>query len=145
MWKHLPQQMEDLLTMAKGCIGTGGVLKMVSMGEGGMEESEVRLSNFATWIQSIGHRPPAEFPWLPEPITLSNMDWPWGRHETDLLRKFAAAADRFWKRYDPNEPGTAPTNEQVTAWITAQGVSVRTAEVMASMLRADGLRTGPRK
>ncbi|SOD42575.1 hypothetical protein [Nitrosovibrio sp. Nv4] len=73
--------------MAKGSIGANGVLKLVSRSEEGLEESEVKLSNFATWLKSIQHKPLAQFFWQSEPITLSNMDWPWGRHETDLLRK----------------------------------------------------------
>lgn len=143
--KEPPRQFDDLLVMAKGSIGANGILKLVSRSEEGLEESEVKLSNFATWLKSIQHKPPAQFPWLPEPITLSNMDWPWGRHETDLLRKLAGAAQRFWSNYDPTDPGTAPTNQQIIDWLKGQGVAQRTAEVMATILRADGLPTGPRK
>lgn len=71
--------------------------------------------------------------------------WPWGYYETDLLRKLATAADRFWKLYDPADNTTAPTNQQVTDWLKKHGVADRTAEVMATILRADGLPTGPRK
>jgi hypothetical protein len=73
------------------------------------------------------------------------MDWPWGRHETALLRKLAAAAQRFWRNYNSADPTTAPTNQQVIDWLKGQGVSERTAEIMATILRADGLPTGPRK
>lgn len=69
----------------------------------------------------------------------------WGIHETTLLQKLAAASERFWKLYDPADPTTAPTNQQVIDWLKGQGVSDRTAEVMATILRADGLPTGPRK
>ena len=131
--------------MAKGSIGANSVLKLVSRSNERLEESEVKLSNFATWLKSIQHKPPAQFPWLPEPITLSNMDWPWGRHETDLLRKLAGAAQRFWSNYDPTDPGTAPTNQQIIDWLKGEGVAGRTSEVMATILRADGLPTGPRK
>lgn len=71
--------------------------------------------------------------------------WPWGDHETELLRKLAAAADKFWKRYDPAEASTAPTNAAVVAWLKEEGVAERNAEVMATILRADGLPSGPRK
>jgi hypothetical protein len=71
--------------------------------------------------------------------------WPWGAHETELLRQLAAAADRFWSRFDPADNTTAPTNEQVSAWLQSRGVAARTAEVIATILRADGLPTGPRK
>lgn len=71
--------------------------------------------------------------------------WPWGDHETELLRHLKAAAEKWWARYDPADPSTAHTNEEVTAWLEVQGVSKRVAEIMAQILRADGLRTGPRR
>jgi len=70
--------------------------------------------------------------------------WPWGTHETTLLSKLAAAADKWWKNYDPGDRTTAPTNSQVTAWLKEQGVADRTASIMATILRADGLPSGPR-
>lgn len=78
-----------------------------------------------------------------EKITLGG--WPWGSHETDLLRKLAGAANKWWIRYDPADATTAPTNDQVTNWLKNEGVSNRVAEVMASILRIDGLPSGPRK
>ncbi|MBS0464768.1 MAG: hypothetical protein JSS03_07235 [Proteobacteria bacterium] len=71
--------------------------------------------------------------------------WPWGDYETDLLRKLADAARRFWTLYDPADPTTAPTNKDVAEWLQAQGVAERNAQVMATILRADDLPTGPRK
>jgi len=70
--------------------------------------------------------------------------WPWGSHETELLRKLESAATRFWVRYDPTQPSTANTNATVTDWLKGEGVSSRVAEIMAQILRADGLPTGPR-
>ncbi len=132
--------------MAMGSIGANGILKLVSRSDEGLEESEVKLSNFATWLKSMQYQVPAQFPWQPEPITLSNMDWPWGRHETHLLRKLAGAAQRFWANYDPSDPTTAPTNQQVIDWLKRQGVAECTAEIMATtILRADDLPMGRRK
>lgn len=71
--------------------------------------------------------------------------WPWGNHETELLRHLSAAAEKFWTLYDPEDITTAPTNEQVTEWLVSEGVSKRIAEAIAQILRTDGLRTGPRK
>ena len=71
--------------------------------------------------------------------------WPWGDYETELLRKLEGAAREWWSSYDPEQPSTAPMNEQVMEWLKAEGVSVRVAEVMAQILRADGLPPGPRK
>ena len=72
------------------------------------------------------------------------MDWPF-RYETDLLRKLAATAQRFWSNYDPDDPSTAPTNQQVIDWLKKQDVAERTAEIMATILRADSLPMGRRK
>ncbi|SCY31164.1 hypothetical protein [Nitrosospira sp. Nsp13] len=71
--------------------------------------------------------------------------WPWGNHETELLKKMALAANKFWKLYDPSDPATAPTNDQVESFLKEEGVSSRTAQIMATILRADGLPSGPRK
>ena len=71
--------------------------------------------------------------------------WPWGDHETELLRHLEAAAVRFWKNWDPDEPDTAPLNDEVEVWLKSRGVSDRIAKAIASILRPDGLRTGPRK
>jgi hypothetical protein len=71
--------------------------------------------------------------------------WPWGNHETKLLRHLADAGSRFWKLYDLKDPSTAPENSQVVDWLCERGVSGRTAEIMATILRADHLRPGPRK
>jgi hypothetical protein len=71
--------------------------------------------------------------------------WPWGTHSTKLLKVFADAASHFWRLYDPDEPSTAPTNDQVVAWLVDRKVSRRLAETMATILRADDLPSGPRK
>ena len=70
--------------------------------------------------------------------------WPWGDHETELLRNLDQAAEKFWKSYDPAKPATAPTNEQVSTWLVEQGVSARNAQAIATILRADDVPKGPR-
>ena len=78
----------------------------------------------------------------------SNMTgWPWGSHHTKQLGHLEAAARKFWGQYDPaNAKTTAPKNETVIDWlVTERGVSKAVAQSMATILRADGLPTGPRK
>lgn len=76
---------------------------------------------------------------------LEGAKWPWGSHHTELLGQLEAAATRFWTLYDPADPTTAPTNEMVATWLRDEkGVSKEKAQAIASILRADGLRTGPR-
>jgi hypothetical protein len=82
---------------------------------------------------------------LTEPDALKPTKWPWGDHETRLLRDLAAAAREWWSTYDPEKPGTAPTNDEVMRWlITERGVADRNAKVIATMLRADDLKDGRR-
>lgn len=71
--------------------------------------------------------------------------WPWGSHDTKLLRTLESAAKRFWTAYDPNDPSTANTNATVAGWLKEQGVADRVADIMAQILRADGLPAGPRR
>lgn len=72
--------------------------------------------------------------------------WPWGAHETQALRYLDAAAKQWWQRYDPADPTTAHTNEEVVGWLIKEhGVSDRLAKSIASILRADGLPSGPRR
>lgn len=114
--------------------------------------SGVKLAEFRTWAESLPSpfTFPDEFP-KAAPVELGARAvapqgaWPWGDHETKLLRELAAAADKFWKLYDPTDPSTAPTNEAVVAWLKNKGVADRNAQVMATILRADGLPSGPRK
>lgn len=73
-----------------------------------------------------------------------NGPWPWGAHETKLLAHLSEAAKKYWANYDPTDPSTANTNAEVTEFLESRGVSKRVAEVMAQILRADGLRPGPR-
>lgn len=71
--------------------------------------------------------------------------WPWGNHETELLRNLAAAAQHWWVNFDPLDKTTAPTNRRVSEWLQRErGVGKAMADKMATMLRADGLPTGPR-
>jgi hypothetical protein len=111
-------------------------------------------SALATWTSSIGLKtafaftsdpnPDAEFKRAPVAEVGNSGEIRFGRHQTRWLRKLAAASDRFWSLYDPDDHTTAPTAETVIKWLTEQGVSERMAEVMASILRADGLPVGRR-
>ena len=138
-----PPKFHSLLGLAKTGIGAG-LLTPDRLDPEHLEESEIDLTIFASWANAKALPFPEGFPWQPE-MNLQITGWPWGRHETELLRKLARAADLFWKQYDPTEPSSAPTNEQVVKWLVDQKVAKRTAEVMATILRADGLPTGPRK
>lgn len=72
-------------------------------------------------------------------------NWPWGSFETARLRRLAGAVQKFWVNYDPAEPDTAPTNPQIAGWLEEQGESPNIAEAMATILRADDLKSGRRR
>jgi hypothetical protein len=65
--------------------------------------------------------------------------WPWGNHSTELLEHLAAAADRYWKNYDPSDPTTAPKKEDVVKFLAARGVKPTNANAIAVILRPSGL------
>lgn len=103
--------------------------------------TRIKTVDFVNWCNSKGI--PHNLPDYDSPRCTDK--WPWGNHETELLRHLAAAGVRFWKNYDPSDPTTAARNEDVVDWLKEQGVAERNAEVMATMLRANSLRPGPRK
>jgi hypothetical protein len=71
--------------------------------------------------------------------------WPWGNHHTENLGHLEAAALKFWVNYDPSDTSTAVTNKSVADWlIKERKVSQKMANSIASILRADGIPTGPR-
>jgi hypothetical protein len=77
------------------------------------------------------------------PNTAADQASPAG-HDTKLLRILRAASEKWWELFDPSDPSTAPTNKQVTDWLVKQGVTSNIASSMATILRADGLKTGRR-
>ena len=72
-------------------------------------------------------------------------------YTTSKLDILLEAKAKFWSLYDKAEPSTAPTNEQVVDWIKGQKdskgqyISNNLATAMATILRDEALRTGPRK
>lgn len=81
----------------------------------------------------------------PDPKAVAGLCWPWGTHHTAALGHLAAAAKEFWTTYDSDKIGTAPLNKDVSDWLQKEhGVTKSMADSIASMLRGDGIRTGPR-
>lgn len=126
----------------------------------GNPPTDIALARFhrdemARWLLVVGISPAYQFRKLPDPAPQATDSaatpvgrWPWGSHHTEALGHLEAAALRFWGAdyYDPADKGTAPLNEDVSGWLQKErGVSKTLATAMASMLRLDGLPTGPRK
>lgn len=108
-------------------------------------DREISTHLFREWAISKDWELPARFPKAAaNSITATKPLYPWGTHNTKLLAQLSEAAIKHWKNYDPTEPDTAPKNEDVSDWLINEGVSKTLAEAMATILRADGLRTGRR-
>jgi hypothetical protein len=141
---RVPGSVRELLVLANSAVGSGNLKVMPKEGASVMQR-EVDLGAFTSWLNGLGHKLPVEFPWTAKELDTSNIQWPWGDHQTKSLVLLAKAADKFWKNYDPTDHSTAPTNENVVKWLIENGVTERKAEIMASLLRPEEIAPGPRK
>lgn len=111
------------------------------------DNQEFSRGAIVSWLAEIGMK--SEYPFsrnLHLAAPTKKGYWPWGDHHTEALGHLEAAASRFWSNYDPADTGSANTNATVSEWLqTERKVSRTMADAIASMLRADGLPTGPRK
>jgi hypothetical protein len=112
------------------------------------ENQEFARNTIARWLDTIGMN--SVYPFDRQQGSRerkSDCRWPWGSHHTETLGHLEAAARRYWaENYDPSDATTAPTNATVSEWLqTDRKVSKTMADSIASMLRPDGLPTGPRK
>ena len=82
---------------------------------------------------------------IPQPVQANGGGARWPAHETKNLTALRLAAVKFWSNYHPNDPATAPTNGAVSEWLVKEhDLSPTLAGAMATILRADQLKTGPR-
>ena len=141
----LPENFLNRIEVLRTAILAGTLIPLAlshdKLGQIDENKTRIKTDDFVAWCAAkrLPHNIPNRA--TPQPTT----KWPWGDYETKLLLELAAAADKFWKNYDPADLTTAPTNKQVKDWLKARSVAQRTADVIASILRADGLPTGPRK
>lgn len=115
-----------------------------------LERSHHWLIDAVNWnIERLKAHGLCRMPAGSEPSQPSDADsgrWPWGTHHTELLGHLDAAARKFWTLYDPADLSTAPTNEMVAEWLQEhRDVSKDKSRAIASILRPDGLPTGPRR
>lgn len=100
------------------------------------------------WIRNNCYESEYEFEKEQKQTVLSspqNRHWPWGEYSTELLGHLEAAAKKFWSDYK-NDHSKAPFNKQVEGWLMVERkLSESKAKAIASILRADGIPTGPRK
>lgn len=139
----VPGNVRVLLDLAKSAVA-GGMLTISPIVDSNLMQSEVDLADFTTWLNAIKFKTPDGYLWTGRALGSEAYPWPWGRHETKALRLLARAADKFWKNYDPKEIATAPKKDTVAAWLEGEGATRYMANAIASLLRPDDLRTGPR-
>jgi hypothetical protein len=112
------------------------------------EKSFFHRDEIQRWLNAIGMQSTYKFDRTQsQPSGNSSRRWPWGNHHTELLEHLNVAAQRYWgERYDPTDATTAPINSMVSEWLQKERKISRTmADAIASILRPDGLPTGPRK
>lgn len=119
-------------------------------------KSEVKLAEYAAWSKSMGpgHELPPQFPQgnVYQNSNSQSYKWPWGSHETKLLRDLAAAGER-WRlqseggTYVPGDDSTAPKSEvDIVPWLrNERGVPKDAALIIARLLRDPNVNDGPRK
>jgi hypothetical protein len=147
-------------TLLKGHIDRGDAEQFGKTKEVNFEEQVFSADEIVRWLSANGMKSVYQFERsvtrdigvkydevVPKGRADSACDrWPWGSHHTEMLGHLEAAARRYWVNHDPADTGTAPTNAKVSDWLqTERKVSKTMADSIASMLRLDGLPTGPRK
>ncbi|MBC8641169.1 hypothetical protein IAG25_30575 [Caballeronia sp. EK] len=155
-------EFNDRLFVAVRYVGIGKPLSIVSaVAQKPSIHTMIKMEEFVAWATKRGwkvsatlvdrfgeHAPLFDYYWdvvrgggaLPETSGQAS-----GNYSTKLFRLLLDARDKYWVRYDADDPSTAPTNETVAEWLMAQGVSDRLAQTMATILRADDLPAGRRK
>lgn len=105
------------LLVARRNVGEGG--RLLESLYPSSPNSRVPLRKFAAWAMTVEWEMPSQLSQLAEheekPISTGR--WPWGDYETDLLNVMAEAVKQLWSTFDPDQPTTAPTKDDVTAFL----------------------------
>ena len=143
MTTYTPSSLKELAGLVRSAVGSG-TLTLVEVNQTNLMSSFVEAEEFASWLRLIKYKTPEGFPWSARALQPANHQWPWGSYQNNALGLLALAADKFWKNYRAEDASTAPTNRQVIDWLLKKGTTSNKAEQIASILRPDDLRTGPR-
>jgi hypothetical protein len=114
--------------------------------EGANEEAPI-----AFWVGDGQPSPPPTYTFRSFAVLCDQLRWPLPKefpHEssaaregrTKLLRILAAADRQWWSTFVPEQPRTAPTNDEVEGWLKKHGVTGNIAAAMATILRDDRLK-----
>lgn len=103
----------------------------VPVDDGGLREPEslrgpgIRPQRFVELCRRLNFDLPPELSGANvEGALVSCGRWPWGDHETELLKLLAEAVRQHWEQYDSTDPNMAPSkNAEVADWIRDQLVA----------------------
>lgn len=123
-----------------------------------VRKSIVSLPAYAAWVESLGDQVPDQFPrsdviangTIERETARQQHKWPWGSHETVLLRHLAEAGEHWRLKsegglYDPSDRATAPKSKEIMIpWLIGRGLAGENAKVIARLLIDDNLPPGPR-
>lgn len=76
----------------------------------------------------------------PEPLAL-----PYQGHTSEGLEFVEDAIKQLWSTYDPEDPSTAPTQDEVVSYLRSRGAGANMADAVNLVLRPASLRKGGRK
>jgi hypothetical protein len=120
----------------------------------GLETIRVHLGDFVIWALKMQKLSPDIWLVMPAEFVAFAAErpapkWPWGDHNTELLKHLAAAGE-LWEDYRRKARETAPRSKEVTNVLRARKYKdetfpLRVAQVMAQILRADDVKRGRRK
>lgn len=65
---------------------------------------------------------------------------PFHGHKSEGLEFVEDAIKQFWITFDPDDPSTAPTKDEITTYLTSRGATGRMAEAVNLVLRPFGTR-----
>lgn len=110
--------------------------------------ARVEVAQFHLWATRVNL--PVIDGWVPRQEGSSRARWPWGHHETELLRVFAEIGEH-WRLvadggpYDPANESSAPKLAVIEPLLIDRGISEKVRQAMFTILRPDGIRPGPRR
>lgn len=141
---ELPEGYDRVIDMALNGHPDNGLVALSQFDQERPEDSPIEVAKFGMWAKARGYALPPEFPIKVTPEAICHPVWPWGTYTNPTLNLLARAAYEWWSSYDPADPSTAPTNEQVKDWLVEEGATPNMAKKIASILHEPSIKTGPR-
>jgi hypothetical protein len=141
--RNHPPSFDKLLKLALGNISVGGVLKPPSLdleSSEGLEESEIKLSNFVKWAKSINLELPSDFPGLKRVVLKPNLEIRLDEGErSSLLALIAILADQA--KINISQPSKAAS--LIEGLTTSIGCRVSVGAIAGHLKRISSMEAKP--